>query len=516
MLRSLTVVSVAILLLWAISPLGGQSVLRILSTVPTNVASTNEVFYVPSTALSGLGGASALSSYLPIIDSIYRASILAPVTVKHSPRDLWMHPKVPVFDRLAGSDDRNKSWRRVDYGRKEVDFSSLLGLTVMGLPRKDHSAFSVESSYLDLGCRLVARNISTTQEVFNFMGAALQRNETNLFGALNSQPGNVAFSYSSFFLDTNYDFFRQNQKSRMNVFFGSLSGVTDGETIFESAGVTLFNCTLSRVSVESWVSCEDGECIVERMRRSKRDTRPDYLTPWNNPNEIWNNWVSFNNLITQLPFASGTTRREQATMSENYIAGEDMPFTRKFLQDWSNVTDDQVSVRLTTLFNTYWQSSLDPYATVSSTVFTTPNGTINDIGRIELGPNEMIHLNKTTADRSTDRTVYSASAIWTGLSLAAISVLQLCALASLAIDRWTRAPDILGYISSMTRDNPYMRLPPGGSTLSGIQRAGLLKDLRVRLADVNSADPGHIALVSVDPRVESEHARRVEKSRYYM
>jgi hypothetical protein len=46
-------------------------------------------------------------------------------------------------------------------------------------------------------------------------------------------------------------------------------------------------------------------------------------------------------------------------------------------------------------------------------------------------------------------------------------------------------PDILGYISSLTRDNPYIPLPPGGSTPDATERTILLKDLVIKLGDVN-------------------------------
>lgn len=62
-----------------------------------------------------------------------------------------------------------------------------------------------------------------------------------------------------------------------------------------------------------------------------------------------------------------------------------------------------------------------------------------------------------------------------------------------------RGPRILGYVSTMTRDNSYVDLPSGGCTLDGLERARLLKDMRVRLQDVAPEDGvGHIALSSAE------------------
>ncbi|KAF2466603.1 uncharacterized protein BDR25DRAFT_317593 [Lindgomyces ingoldianus] len=45
-------------------------------------------------------------------------------------------------------------------------------------------------------------------------------------------------------------------------------------------------------------------------------------------------------------------------------------------------------------------------------------------------------------------------------------------------------PDVLGYCSSLASDNPYIRVPQGGSALDGMERAKLLRNLQVRLSDV--------------------------------
>lgn len=51
------------------------------------------------------------------------------------------------------------------------------------------------------------------------------------------------------------------------------------------------------------------------------------------------------------------------------------------------------------------------------------------------------------------------------------------------------------YVSSLTRNNPYVNQPPGGCTLDGLDRTRLLKDLRVKMQDVApDHEVGHIAL----------------------
>jgi hypothetical protein len=63
----------------------------------------------------------------------------------------------------------------------------------------------------------------------------------------------------------------------------------------------------------------------------------------------------------------------------------------------------------------------------------------------------------------------------------------------------TVAPDIVGHISSLTRDNPYVKIPGGGSSLSGFKRARYLKDVEIKIADLKPDDEvGRIVIMSVD------------------
>jgi hypothetical protein len=74
----------------------------------------------------------------------------------------------------------------------------------------------------------------------------------------------------------------------------------------------------------------------------------------------------------------------------------------------------------------------------------------------------------------------------------------------------TATPDI----SSMTRDNPHMRLPDGGSTMSGPERARALGKIKVKIADLGSqSEVGHIGLAAVHPDIELGN---VQKKKVYM
>jgi hypothetical protein len=51
--------------------------------------------------------------------------------------------------------------------------------------------------------------------------------------------------------------------------------------------------------------------------------------------------------------------------------------------------------------------------------------------------------------------------------------------------RVTVVPDYLGYVSSLAKESPYVRIKNGGANLDGIGGARGIKNLQVRLSNVD-------------------------------
>jgi len=95
--------------------------------------------------------------------------------------------------------------------------------------------------------------------------------------------------------------------------------------------------------------------------------------------------------------------------------------------------------------------------------------------------------------------VYIADKVWVGLTAATSIILLLCGIAGMVFKYVDKVPDILGYVSTMTRDNPYFEDPVGGDAMDGLERARVLK--HVQIVDAKPWDKrGYIAL----RRVRSE------------
>ncbi|KIW08507.1 uncharacterized protein PV09_01401 [Verruconis gallopava] len=83
---------------------------------------------------------------------------------------------------------------------------------------------------------------------------------------------------------------------------------------------------------------------------------------------------------------------------------------------------------------------------------------------------------------------YRISWPWMALDFVSCVVLLAASSLAVAIGKRTLAPDVFGYVSSLTRDNPHINLPDGGSTLSGLDRARMLRKVKVQLADLSGED----------------------------
>jgi hypothetical protein len=88
---------------------------------------------------------------------------------------------------------------------------------------------------------------------------------------------------------------------------------------------------------------------------------------------------------------------------------------------------------------------------------------------------------------------------WIAVDFVSCFILLIAAIAACWLRMQTLAPDIFGYVSSLTRDNQYLGVPDSGTTLCGMERARLLNKVKVKIGDVsNPEEPtGRIGLAQV-------------------
>jgi hypothetical protein len=132
---------------------------------------------------------------------------------------------------------------------------------------------------------------------------------------------------------------------------------------------------------------------------------------------------------------------------------------------------------------------------------------------IEKGDELFFIAAKATANTTLTQTVYSADHVWIGITATVSIILLFCGVLGIFFKYTAVAPDILGYVSTMTRDNPYCEVEVGDydGMLDGLERARSLKDVRLQIKDAKWwEETGHMALMTINQRDERRQGRVVK------
>ena len=467
LLRTFDILGIGLIALWALSPLGGQASLRLLGTGQHSTSSVQNISYLGPDYLSLLGlGGDSVPYYIDLINALYLSALLTPPAGQASPIDTWANVKIPAIENLESTSKSDADgWYDVHPGN--TSYSSLVGLPIDGIRKNGSYYFYVESLYMVLDCPNVS---CSTLESGSFKGGfslGFVRN-TSISAYLQLSPNQTSYP----------------TVKPWGANFNAVSNL-DVENSF------IANCTLTRSSVESNITCDHGSCSVTNIRRSQFDRRPPGYTPLfygtsaANFEEYW-------------PMSGDSGAHEgSSTPTEYFLADPTMEsLASNFTGEVSlaGLSADTFSERFSLVFNMYWQCNLVPWyrtgnlpsniSALNKALVETRDGTFN--------------TTTSTVTNFTD--VYVCNKVWATILLIASTLLLVCGMCGAIVKYRARGPKILGYVSTMTRDNPYIDLPPGGCTLDGLDRARLLKDMEVKLRDVAAGDEvGHIALGLAQP-----------------
>ena len=450
-------------MLWVLSPLGGQASLRLLDLGYHATTSPHNISYLNPEKQSILAiGADAVETLGFEINALYLSALFTPPAGQASSVDTWSNVKIPTIEKLesTGKSDAD-GW--YDVSAENTSYSSLVGLPIDNTGVSGSYHFYVEALYMTLDCPTVSD--ITLVNVSNG-GFSLQ------FIDVNSTP---SYLYPN---QTSYP-----PVEPWGVNFSALS-------FLESDNAFTANCTLTRSSVESNITCDTGTCRVTQIRRSKFDQRPPGYTPLY-PEE------GAVNLQSYWPISAGAEHEGSSTPTEYFLADPTLRSLSTSRHSWGvslkGLSAALFSERFSLLLNTYWQCSLVPWYQTGD--FPTNASSLND----DLDDGLRNPFNTTTTTVTTFTDIYICNKAWTAILVIASSALLLCGVCGTIAKYMTRGPDILGYVSTLTRDNPYIDLPPGGCTLDGLERARLLINMKVKMQDVAAEEEiGHIAFSSAE------------------
>jgi hypothetical protein len=517
-LRSFNLLGLGLLLFWSLSPLGGQSSLHIIDTVYQPIASNDSLLYFNTRATSAFESGGDFRGVLPPLNALYFSSLMAPEAVKSSSMDLWGNVKIPRLANLESPNDAG--W--YDVPRSNTSYTSLMGVPIAGLRTGKNTTFNLESSYLDLNCINATLgdqiNITTTP-----VESGKMPNTTyyggNGSGMCKTIDCLVSFSLGmDHFASINWTFGYPEAVVNNSILINGSQPSLDplktfvdvrtptvlfqsrfwGQSRFNYASSRVF-CHLEEIYVESAIRCDvthsQPNCSVISIRESKKDHPPSTVTSLSFSSVFWN-------FADSLGASSGGGHPATSSPTEMYLVNPASPLMTQSDSGLKiyGLPLPTLSLRLTQIFNSYWQGSINPESMVgdfAEAPFQTYSGP----------PSNLTASGSSTSLKLT----YVVDWGWLSLFVLATSALFIAAIAGVVLDHLSIGPDILCFASSLTRDTPYVRLPRGGSTLDGHERARLLKDLRVRVGDVKSGnqEAGFIAFGS------DGVAGRMGKGRYY-
>ncbi|KAK6007538.1 hypothetical protein QM012_004352 [Aureobasidium pullulans] len=516
LLRRFTVVGIYLFFLWSLSPLGGQGFLRVLTTrMDATTTLGLGLVYLPTGAMlpnmtSSVFAQVDAATGLAATNSLYNANLLSPDHVKRSGQDVWGNMKVPnwsTVNMVVPSDQ--DGWRVVTPISSPDNYTSLAGLPISGLINK---AGTIQSFDLDmeLDCPLsfnLSKNDGSWTDDLGLVWSA--NNGSSAF------HNKLSGTQTSFFLDTNTPmnvdrqttlFYDQDsttlsmdslQHSR-NIPYGSMYEVpnsTDPRGVFALA---LRNCTVQQRYIEARAHCTNDGCAVIALRPFIRYANMNpYLTRLEDPAIAYN-------LMRNMPLATGSFRVGDSAPTELYIRGSEMPFGRASSDQPSilNTTIDTFQSKLQLLLNTYYRLSMVSLAYTATlsgpsddtwnllAVFDCSGGADKQLPFVPLRSNTTV---------TTMVEAYHCNYLWFALLLSSSVVLIMLGAIGSAISHLCHAPDMIGYVSSFSYNNPYMQIPAGGASLSAMERARLLRDLMVKVGDAAPEDDvGNIVFATVN------------------
>lgn len=498
--RRFDLLGVSLLAAWMLSPLGGQSSLRLLSMKPLLKPVNDTVKYFPiegysmETHVTNIKNAEVA---WPLFAPLYMTALLTSRQYLDLPMDQFSNIKIPDLFQLKSysASAPNDTWFDVPE-TSTTEYSSIIGIPVAGLPETGNTSFSLASHYWLVDCdpmKLRSEFVNDTLDTLQTQSRSfgLVPNTTLSY----NDPQNIThFRYQTRWI-TSEDDVRLENKSIARVYSGKSSQAA---------------CRTFPVAVQSRIACTGRSCAVKAMQKLQRGTediidRFESSTAW------------FFTISANMPGADQGLRQTEGSSSELIEHWLMDPQLSTFQWDrsgsrngvakrWVNVAElppEVLSKRLQVAVNTFWQSS------IGSTIMM---GNLTKSAVAELEENGFNYTWNSTEllGSRQDGEQYVCNVLFAVITIAISLLLFVAAVTSSVLGVYTTAPDTLGFVSTSARDNPYITTPVP-SHLDGLEAARALQHMRVRIGDVNSGgDVGHVAFASVEAGPE-----RVSRKRLY-
>ncbi|KAH8726751.1 hypothetical protein GQ44DRAFT_771117 [Phaeosphaeriaceae sp. PMI808] len=345
-LHSLDFLTVGLLALWALSPLGGQSSLRMVRQTNSTITDTRPVFYADLNAPSEFAYESYNEDAFNRANAVVSTVLITADNLEWTPVDTWNHPKIPRLEELEQAEARNLSAQATNVPN---------GATQMKYLRDLDSTAKLES------------------------GGQFVRNATVSLAPKGSMT-------QSFFIYARGPAFKPD-------------ALVYGSRMIASA-YFLFECSMKSVIVEANIVCKSDTCAIERLRRLNipRNRRNSINLPY----DVINSGTKTRYFIRYLAEIGGENSIFKTNPVDAYIYGVKpwavgLSRTVSPVHNWTQyIKNSQKSIdmshRFTRFLNTYWDASRWPEAMTRNDPFAK-----SSLDETNGEPTKSMTMNKTKA-----------------------------------------------------------------------------------------------------------------------
>ncbi|KAI9369053.1 hypothetical protein BJX61DRAFT_545947 [Aspergillus egyptiacus] len=275
-----------LLILWAMSPLGGQSTIRLMYKANSTDITHPELRYWDNGPLGAMFTRLAImvrndGSWPLSMRDLYSASLMQSIETKAGPVDQWANVKIPRLEAGNRSLIADDGWMPVRKPSQIEDYTSLFGMPVIGLPelmRQGDVGFAVETSYLELSCEPFRRMDSSNYTSGLTIGCDDCFTQTGKEQFIRSQKylGLPADGYYAGGLSFEYGYSDDDIIDPKNPNYTLPRTLRFDSTFMLETSTTA--CQVTQRQVEAYIECIDKGCAATKIRKSTTDHRSGNLT----------------------------------------------------------------------------------------------------------------------------------------------------------------------------------------------------------------------------------------------
>lgn len=422
--KSFHIMFPALIILWALSPIGGQSALRIVTLEPFSTISLSTIQYLNTRiSQSSFVNNATASQDLQNTNAAFNAALLSASTLRNGTQDIFGNLQIPMLEAaveqgIASAD----GWYDVS-NVETPTYTSLFGIPFASSPWSANTTFIVETSYIALDCTTASKALDLSSSTMNTtdLSSGYISNGRNL--GVSIDPGRTASSEQALRID-----------------FHSVANTS------ASARLTNAWCNLTTTSIEASVFCNTtGSCAVQAVRDSKVARQEDIIFA-----------IDSNNIgdDVALRFFSAfinatTTPNEQIPASsviENYIADPSSPFAlTPQATALADIDDVIFSRRLAQLLNTYYLASISPTALMGAFA----------------SSSSAYAAASAPATLTTAQDVLRCHLAWFIVLILTSGAMFIAACVTAALDLLRRGPDVVDDMKGYLRGSPLVKVVEG-------------------------------------------------------